>query len=127
MKTSFLRLCLCFAALILQASLYAQSESSDLARARARLLADYERGLTDADNDVIHEKAEIARLEYLASHPRPQADTAHLLSVNFAGGPISELIAAADKSSADGFNGCVRSRARRSTIVGAGAKASGAY
>ena len=104
MKPSFLRISLCFAALVVHGSLQAQTESAELTQARARLLADYERGQHDDDNDVKTAKAEIARLEYLASHPRPQAESAHLLTVTFSGGPISALIAAADKSSPDGFN-----------------------
>jgi len=87
-----------------RAAAAAPVEVAELMKARAHLLEAYSRGLHDDDENVKQTKAEIARLEYLVAHAENPTEPPRLVSVNFPGGSAAALIAAADKSSAEGFN-----------------------
>lgn len=85
----------------------APADSPELVQARAELTRMFERGSTDTNEQVKQQRAEIARLQYLADVDAKAAgndSAARLISVNFPGGSAAALLAAADKSSLSGFN-----------------------
>ena len=83
----------------------ASPDSPELAQARARLLDLYNHKLDDSDDQVKNTKLEIARLEYLAAHaPAKAEDSVPLISIDFAGGSVAQLVTTIAKTNSGIFN-----------------------